>query len=58
MLWVKLHLLWLLQKLMTALTLISCFMKDVNMGKHFSFSELRYSLLEFKSRKIWEHLTN
>ena len=41
-------------------SLISCFVEDVNRSQRlsFSFPELRYSLLEFNSRKISQHLTN
>ena len=40
--------------------LISCFVENVNTRQQlsFSFPELRYSLLEFISRKICQHLTN
>ena len=39
--------------------LISRFVEDVNTRRlSFSFSELWYSLLEFNSRKICQHLTN
>ena len=40
--------------------LISCFVDDVNSRQRlsFSFPELSYSLLEFNSSKICQHLTN